>query len=245
MCRMMLVKGNFESAINPLLSAFKEVCNNDPLNKEPDGSVYSHPDGWGYVNIHDNIEYGRYAKPVFNSNGPEVHEGLFMLHARKTSTGEPVGVGFVHPFHAFDAESEYWLSHNGDFDKARIAEYLGVQVPVGESDTQVFLDLLMRQPGNARNKLYHAIKVVNDLKAIKSIANIFLVSYNRISGEKEGLAYTDAPEGTQYGENSKLYSSGSTKMRLIFSSSIAFSRHFRDLDFQAIEKIPRGKIVEI
>ena len=245
MCRMMLLKGNYESAINPLMMAFREVSMNDPLNIGPDGSVYSHPDGWGYVNIHDTIEYGRYPQPVFNADGPRVHDGLFMIHARKTSTGEPVGVGFVHPFHAFDAESEYWLSHNGDFDKARIAEYMGIPVPVGESDTQVFFDLLMRQPGNARNKLHQAINVVNDLKAIKSIANIFLVSYNRISKEKEGLAYTDAPEGAQYGENSRLYSSGSKKMRLIFSSSVAFSRHFRDMDFQAIEKIPRGKIVEI
>ena len=109
MCRMMLVKGNFESAINPLMMAFREVSMNDPLNIGPDGSVYSHPDGWGYVNIHDTIEYGRYPQPVFNADGPEVHDGLFMLHARKTSTGEPVGVGFVHPFHAFDAESDYWL----------------------------------------------------------------------------------------------------------------------------------------
>ena len=245
MCRMMLLKGNYESAINPLMMAFREVSMNDPLNIGPDGSVYSHPDGWGYVNIHDTIEYGRYPQPVFNADGPRVHDGLFMIHARKTSTGEPVGVGFVHPFHAFDAESEYWLSHNGDFDKARIAEYMGIPVPVGESDTQVFFDLLMRQPGNARNKLHHAIKVVNDLKAIKSIANLFLVSYNRFSREKEGLAYTDAPEGAQYGENSRLYSSGSTKMRRIFSSSVAFARHFRDLDFLAIEKLPRGKIVEI
>ena len=245
MCRMMLLKGNYESAINPLMMAFREVSMNDPLNIGPDGSVYSHPDGWGYVNIHDTIEYGRYPQPVFNADGPRVHDGLFMIHARKTSTGEPVGVGFVHPFHAFDAESEYWLSHNGDFDKARIAEYMGIPVPVGESDTQVFFDLLMRQSGNASNKLHQAVKVVNDLKAIKSIANLFLVSYNRVSREKEGLAYTDAPEGAQYGENSRLYSSGSTKMRLIFSSSVAFSRHFRDLDFLAIEKLPRGKIVEI
>ncbi|MGC8514983.1 MAG: class II glutamine amidotransferase [Thermoplasmata archaeon] len=242
---MMLLKGNFESVIDPLMSAFKEVCRNDPLNREPDASIYRHPDGWGFVNIHDTIEYGKNARPVYDADGLKVHDGLFMIHARKTSTGEPVGVGFVHPFHAFDAESEYWLSHNGDFDKATIAEYMEIPAPGGESDTQVFFDLFMRQPGNARNKLQHAIKIVNDLKAIKSIANLFLVSYNRISGEKKGMAYTDAPEATLYGENSMLYSSGNSKMSLIFSSSVAFSGHFKDLDFRAIEKLPRGKIIEI
>jgi predicted glutamine amidotransferase len=245
MCRMMLLKGDFASVFVPLISAFKEVCSNDPLNREPDGSVYSHPDGWGFVNIKDTIEYGKYAQPVYDAEVPNMRDGLFMIHARKTSTGEPVGVGFTHPFHAFDAESEYWLSHNGDFDKAKMAEYMEIPVPVGESDSQVFFDLFMRQPGNAKSKLQQAIKIISDLEAIKSIANLFLVSYNRVSGEREGLAYTDAPEATVYRENSMLYSSGNRKMRLIFSSSVAFSSHFKGLDLSAIEKLPRGKIIEI
>jgi len=242
---MMLLKGKFENMFDPLMSAFKDVCSNDPLNKEPDGTIYRHGDGWGYVNIHETIEYGKSPMAVYEAHGVEAHDGLFMIHARKTSTGEPAGVGFNHPFHAFDAESEYWLSHNGDFDKARLAEYMQVQVPKGESDTQVFFDLFMLQPGNARNKLLRAIRTANDLKAVKSIVNLFMVSYNRLSGEKLGLAYTDAPEGKPYGENSMLYSSGNQKMRLIFSSSVAFSSHFKELDLGGIEKLPRGKLFEI
>jgi predicted glutamine amidotransferase len=245
MCRMMLLKGNFESVFDPLISAFKQVCNDDPLSREKDGSIYRHADGWGYVNIHETIEYRKSPTAVYGADGIRAHNGLFMIHARKTSTDEPFGVAFTHPFHAFDVEYEYWLSHNGDFDKTRLAEYLEIQVPRSESDSQVFFDLFMRQPGDARNKLLQAIKAVNDLKAIKSIANLFMVSYKRTSGEISGLAYTDAPLEKRYDESSMLYSSGNTKMRMIFSSSVAFSDHFKELDLIAIEKLPRGKIIEI
>ena len=245
MCRMMLLKGNYESIIDPMLLAFKEVCRDDPLNREPDGSIYRHADGWGSVNIHDTIEYRKSAEPVYLAKSLEAKDGIYMIHARKTSTGEPAGVGFAHPFHGSDSENEYWLSHNGDFDKARLAEYMGRQTPMGESDSQVFFDLFIIQPGNAKEKLSQAIKIVNDLHAIKSIANLFLISYNRISGKQSGLAYTDAPSDKAYGENSMLYSVGNKEMRAFFSSSVGYSKHFEEIGFSAIDKIPRGTIVEI
>ncbi|MCL4451399.1 MAG: class II glutamine amidotransferase [Candidatus Thermoplasmatota archaeon] len=242
---MMLLKGNYEPVIDPMLLAFKEVCRNDPLNREPDGSIYQHADGWGSVNIHDTIEYTKSAEPVYLAKRIEPKGGIFMIHARKTSTGEPSGVGFTHPFHGSDSDNEYWLCHNGDFDKAKLAEYMGKPTPTGESDSQVFFDLFLIQPGNAKKKLSQAIKIVNDLHAIKSIANLFLISYNRISGERSGLAYTDAPADKPYGEHSMLYSVRNKEIRAFFSSSIAYSRHFEKIGFSAADSIPRGTIVEI
>jgi len=245
MCRMLVMMGEFSSVKDLMISAFREVCRNDPLNKEADGSTYEHPDGWGYVNIGDSIVSGKSPYPVYNANAIEAHDGIFIIHARKGSTGEPMGTAFTHPFHSFDHENDYWLCHNGDFIKARISEYMGVPVPDAESDTQAFFDLLLQQDGDGFRKLSESVRIINDIAAVKTIENLFLIEYNRLSGRRRVYAYTDTLEGKEYAEHSRLYSVGNGKMRAIFSSSVAFSNYYRQLELPPVQKIPRGKITEL
>lgn len=242
---MMLMIGEFSQLLDSMLAAFKEVCQDDPLRREEDGSIYSHPDGWGCVNIHDSMEMRKSPFPIYRAERIEAHDGILMIHARKGSKGEPVGTSFTHPFYSFDQENDYWLCHNGDFYKDKISDYMGKPVSNGESDTQVFFDLLLRQDGDGFHKLSESVRIINDISAVKSIENLFLIEYNRLSGRKKAYAFTDSPQNKEYNEHSRLYSAGNGRMRAIFSSSVAFSSYYRELGLPDTDRIPRGKIVEL
>lgn len=244
MCRMILLNGNLEPYVEPLFSALKDVSRHDPLKTEFNGDPYQHLDGWGYVSMSRNSEiYARFPDPVFEAGDLHQANGLLLVHARRASVGEYKGIDYSHPFHLYDENYEYFLAHNGDFDKQKILKFMELNPADHISDTQAVFRLFMTGEGGPREKLETTLKTLNELNAVRVAANFMVVAKERSGSSAECLIYTDSALNKDYTQHSWLYRLESKGFVSFVSSSVVETDLVKSIADLKITRVPRGEII--
>lgn len=243
MCRMFLLKGDFQKNFPEIFNISKKISAQDPLHSLDSSLPYNHIDGWGYVNLTQrDIYYYRTSVPLADSDEPKVNDGYLLFHMRNAAPGEPMGVNNSHPFHISTEDGDFYLSHNGWFDKKKIAEYIHLRNYQMENDSLVFLRFLASQSGTIEEKVKSAIEISRAESFVKSTANLLLLFVDK--GENiTGIAFTDASPSTRYGKYHELFLIETKEWKGVFSSS------FLEFDFISrigkISKLERGKLYYI
>lgn len=235
---MFCLKGEFEEDFPEIFAALQEVAKSDPLLRGE-----SHSDGWGYVYYNgSSFVHERRSEPIYTAAVPKVESGFVVVHARNAAPGEPLGVLNSHPHHRSDRRYEFYLTHNGWFDKGKIAGLLGER-DAGlstQTDSEFFLELVFTLSGNPRERLETAARLSKEHDLVKTTMNIFLLGMDKATGSATVAYYTDAKE---YSEYVTLYSGHGTSWSGVFSSSIPLSSRFPAS--LRLEKVERDKVLEL
>ena len=235
MCRMFMLTGDYSADLPRIFESLKDAAYDDWIYHEVFKRKISHDDGWGYAVLGaDSVHYDRIYKPVFECDLPVLPgNGAMIMHARKAAEGEPLGPLNCHPHHRSDSKLDAYLSHNGAFDKRKIADLLHVDDVEGQTDSEFFLELLMSKEGSVLEKLRSSIKDMHDEDLVKSTGNIFLIYRDKLTGEQGAYYYSTAKKPSEY---TSLYSVKGPDWSGVFSSTIIKSKYFPD-SFKA-EKVP-------
>ncbi len=118
----------------------------------------SHPHGYGYFialtygDVIEHMYYNRSHKPIYlDKHGVYMakyildhweHDVYGLLHTRKASTGEPIGILHTHPFMVRDGVRLAVLVHNGSFDKARLCMAIGINESICNSISDSYVATL-------------------------------------------------------------------------------------------------------
>ncbi|MGC8546061.1 MAG: class II glutamine amidotransferase [Thermoplasmata archaeon] len=243
MCRMLLLKGEFKGDFSSLFLISQKISEADPLHYVSDSFPKNHIDGWGYVYLNaDSINYYRTSEPLYESFEPSVRDGYLLLHMRNRSGQEPVGVGNSHPFHLSTTDGDYYLAHNGHFNKKMISDYLGLTDSDKENDTLVFLRFLVSLKGDIIEKINHSIKKSLEMNFIDSLANLFLVFVDK-SGKIHAFAISESSPHLKYSLYDELYIVEDKHWKGVFSSSYI---KFKEIsENRVVNKLRRGILYEL
>lgn len=145
MCRILALVSNQiqREALNDILESFIKSNELDKyMFKLSDGRSWAHDDGWGlaavgYVDNHPTIAHYKTIEPVFWESSRRIinlyikkihgYKPLYMvMHARKSSRGEPYGPEYAHPFTRILGDKIAWFVHNGGVDKKTLGNVLNV-----------------------------------------------------------------------------------------------------------------------
>jgi len=244
MCRMFAMVGEFSQVFPEIFMSLQDVARYDPLLDAMGVDPPMHSDGWGYVSLEgENLVHYRTADPVYDSNPVSAHRGFMLVHARKASPQEPHGVVNSHPFHASDQEMDVYLAHNGAFDKGGIAEILGISEIKRQTDSEIFLRLVISQTGSLTQRLESAIEIATDKKLLTGTPNLLVFGLRKETREAEIAYYTAPPNSGVYVDYNRLYMAQGKGWSGVFSSSIIGSEFFPE----GAETIPvkTGKVFSL
>jgi predicted glutamine amidotransferase len=239
---MFLLVGDYSTDLPNIFESLKDAAYDDLIYHQVYKRKISHDDGWGYVLLsQDSVHYDRIYKPIFECDLPVLPgSGALLMHARKAAEGEPLGPLNCHPHHRSNYLLDVYLSHNGAFDKRRIADLIGVDIIEGQTDSEFFLDLLMSKNGSVLEKLRSSIADMHDKELVKSTGNIFLVYRDKMSGDQGAYYYSTAKKPNEY---TSLYAVKGPDWSGIFSSTIVKSKYFPNPG-QA-EKVPMDVLFKL
>jgi len=243
MCRMFLLKGGFKEDFSTLFSVSKKISETDPLHYISDSFPKNHIDGWGYVYFSENsINYFRSMEPLYKSYEPSVGNGYLLLHMRNRSGQEPVGVGNSHPFHLSARDGDYYLAHNGHFNKKKISDYLGIMDSEKENDTLVFLRFLVSLKGEINEKIKDSIKKSLEMNFIDSLANLFLAFVDK-NGKIRAFAISESSPYLKYSLYDELFMVEDKHWKGVFSSSyLQFKEIFEN---RTVDRLRKGILYEL
>jgi predicted glutamine amidotransferase len=238
---MFMLKGSFSSDFEGIFTSLQEVARVDPLLENKGPSDGSHSDGWGYLNITDSkIEYVKFGTPIFHHEKLDTGDGVIMCHARNAAPNEPLGVNFAHPHYSSNDRFDFFLSHNGWFNKEGISSILKRNDSAYHTDSEMFLYLVSSLEGEPESRISEAIELVKERGLIRSSANLLFTVIDRKSQDYEAFYYSDAAAKSNYGTYQKLFLVRNERWSGVFSSSIvkANSFHFTE----NAEEVERGKL---
>ncbi len=182
MCRLIGFKINDSNMLRMLSTILAGTSRYDPLL--PITSPGGHSDGWGVV-VHDT---GSNSVLFYKSGEPFYTNTLFyenivrnlrctckgIIHIRRASPGEPLGLVYAHPFMA-EAKGFLALAHNGGVDKRVLADILGLNTDAvdGFSDTYLYFQLLLRELSyrSLLDAITSTIRELLELNAVKTSIN--------------------------------------------------------------------------
>ncbi len=101
-CRLAVIKNIQRSPtlVHGIIDALKSAAENDPYAR-PLGFT-KHADGWGFVAADrekGSLHFYKTSKPIWlDETSPGTEYFLYIVHARKASTGMPLGVQAAHPY---------------------------------------------------------------------------------------------------------------------------------------------------
>ena len=244
MCRMFAMVGEFSQVFPEIFLSLQDVARNDPLLDAMGIDPPMHSDGWGYVTLSgENLVHYRTAVPVYDSNPVSAHNGFMIVHARKASPQEPHGVVNSHPFHASDQDMDIYLAHNGAFDKGGIAEILGISEIRDQTDSEIFLRLVISQKGRLTQRLESAIEIAADKKLLTGTPNLLVFGVTKETMEPELAYYTAPPNSGAYVDYNRLYLVRGRGWSGVFSSSIIGSEFFPE-DVE-IDQVKTGRVFSL
>ena len=193
MCRMLLFTGNDEELFNSLLRSLEEVCKSDPLHDYQKKPFLDHKDGWGFVDSGKGfLSFTKYTDPIFHSGQKIFHGDIRLIHARNATVGEPLTLTSTHPFHLPLDDYDVYFAHNGWIDKNKLTDMFNQDFKDTRSDSEIFLNLLGQFPGTPLQRLKAALEQVYSTDSLHSGLNIFLLSVNRRTQDREVYVYSDA-----------------------------------------------------
>ncbi len=144
LCRLLILKTTRlkTSFIIDLIRILRKISHRDPLLEELSTTRgYSHSDGWGYIffsRTSNTIYFYRSLSPIYlDEHGfkdlihllkSRENEEVFMLiHVRKASEKEPIGLIHVHPYMHRYLGKELYLVHNGSFNKEKLSNIINIK----------------------------------------------------------------------------------------------------------------------
>ncbi len=172
MCRLVIAALRPSEALRELrilVTGLIEASAYDPyLEAVTKGKRVSHGDGWGVAAIgiargkpvvlhHKSILpiYHEMSRPIIElfMDRLGMYDELYLaLHARASSTGEPYGAEYAHPYRVDTQFGAIWLVHNGGVDKIAIAKELGL-TPWLYTDSQLLAMYIARKVESCAKKL--------------------------------------------------------------------------------------------
>ncbi len=240
---MFILKGNYSKDFDIIFQISKKISGSDPLHLIDSDMPLNHLDGWGYVNLSDHdITYFKTDRPLKNSDPKMVENGCLLFHMRNAARGEPMGIQNSHPFHISTEDGDFYLAHNGWFDKEKIANFMGLKNYRNENDSLVFLRFLVSLKGEIEEKIRDSIKLSLENDFIRSTANIMLLFIDK-TGRARCFALTEASRATNYGKYHELYMMEADSWNGVFSSSFFEFEEIGKLG--RVTKLERGKLYEI
>lgn len=154
MCRLLSFKSNNCRRILEVLHELTRISRYDPLL--PGKNVGGHENGWGlciYDHVLKGMVYYKSGNPLHTQ--PRIAERIIhslvcpctgIIHIRRASKGEPLGVNSAHPFIGEVDGAIIALAHNGGIDKYSLAKELGLDGNLNNvSDTYMYFKLLLRE----------------------------------------------------------------------------------------------------
>ncbi len=243
MCRMFMLNGDFSENFHEIFKVSKSISCSDPLHITSDSLPKDHKDGWGFVNLtSDHIAHFRTSDPLCDSSEPQVNNGHLIFHMRNAAPNEPMGIHNSHPFHISTEEGDFYLAHNGWFDKEKIANFIGLKGYASENDSLIFLRFLASRHGDLQHKIRESIDISLKMGFIKSTANLMILFVDK-KGKPSMFSITEASPTSNYGKYQELYRLENEKWTGIFSSSFMEFSEIKKLG--KISKLERGLIYEI
>lgn len=240
---MFILKGNFSEEFDTIFQISKKISNSDPLHFMDKNLPSNHLDGWGFVNLSDHdVTYFRTDLPLADAYPRGVENGYLLFHMRNAARGEPMGIQNSHPFHISTEDGDFYLIHNGWFDKEKIANFMGLKNYKNENDSLVFLRFLVSINGKVEERIQESIRISLDKEFIKSTANIMLLFIDKL-GKAKGFALSEASRTTNYGKYHELYMMETDSWKGVFSSSFLEFEQLRKLG--KVTKLERGRLYEI
>ncbi len=226
---MFMLDGGFKEDFHEIFEVAKLISCNDPLRRLSENLPKDHKDGWGFINLTDReIFYHRTSSPLCESSQPEIKDGKIIFRMRNAAPNEPMGIHNSHPFHLSTVEGDFYLAHNGWFNKEKIANFIGLKNYKLENDSLVFLRFLASLEGDIESKIRKSIDISLKMGFIISTANLLLLYVDK-SGKSELYAITESSPDANYGVYQELYMIENSKWKGIFSSSF--------IKFSEIEKL--------
>ena len=191
MCRLVGFKLSRNiDGLHEILGPLVSVSRYDPLL--PGKVVGGHSDGWG-LSIYDQglggVLYYKSGEPLYSQI--RILERLIrslrcpckgIIHVRKASKSEPLGLLYAHPFISNIDDSILALAHNGGIDKYVVAEEIGYKGDLDKvSDTYMYFKLLIREyvkHGNIVEAIRNTINVLLRKKAVRTSINSLILFIN-------------------------------------------------------------------
>ena len=224
MCRMLLFNGKDEKYFQSFLKSLEDVSKQDPLHNLEKKAFLDHKDGWGYVDSgSDFISLNKSLQPIFDDYKKNFVGDMRMIHSRNATEGEPHGILSTQPFHMAFLNDDIFFAHNGWIDKVKISKGIGEEFIHSRSDSEVFLNLMAGLEGPILQKFLTALEVVYETDSLLSALNIFILSVNRKTKQRDLLVYSDAKHFNLY---HKLFFLRGTDFSAVISSSLLESRFF-------------------
>ncbi len=197
MCRLVGFKINDSSILRVFSTILASTSRYDPLL--PTTSPGGHSDGWG-IAVHDtgsnNVLFYKSGEPFYTNT--LFYENIVrnlrctckgIIHIRRASPGEPLGLVYAHPFIA-EAKGLLALAHNGGVDKRILAEILGLNTDAVDefSDTYLYFQLLLRELShrNVLDAITSTIRELLELNAVKTSINSVIL---HVDSEGKGRVY--------------------------------------------------------
>ena len=224
MCRMLLFAGTNETYFQTLMKALEDVSRNDPLHEYEKKAFLDHRDGWGYIDSGpDFISFNKSLLPIFDDNRKHFAGDIRMLHSRNATEGEPRSILSTQPFHMAFPDNDLYFAHNGWIDKAKLSGGFTEEFLQSRSDSEVFLNLMAGMQGSILQRFQSALERVYETDSLLSGLNIFILSVNRETKERDLLAYSDARHFDLY---HRFFFIKGTDFSAVISSSLPESKFF-------------------
>lgn len=248
MCRMMLLKGEYEQDFPDIFKCFQKASFKDPYpDPETDYSYITHGDGWGYLNVANNdFSWIRKKDPVYEAGIPNIRNGTLLMHSRKASDDQPGGVLNNHPFTSMSGEYQMFLAHNGWFDKYSLSPKNGKRSLDNMTDSEAFLFRIADKDLNTYEDLSEEFSRLEEDGVNFALANVFLTVFKKGSERETVKSYYFTEKGkggTVYGEIDKLYLVESDKWTGVFSSSVLYFPEFPK--YGRISVVQRGQLLTL
>ncbi len=190
MCRLVGFRINDYSLLRVFSTILASISRYDPLL--PTTSPGGHDDGWGMA-IHDrgsnNVVFYKTSEPFYANM--LFYESIVknlrctckgVVHIRKASPGEPLGLVYAHPFVA-EVKGFVALAHNGGVDKNVLANLLGLNTSIVEefSDTYLYFQLFLRKLSNKSvvDAITSTIRELLELNAVRTSINSIILYVGR------------------------------------------------------------------
>lgn len=194
MCRLvaLAMRNPVKELVSSVIEAFVKSSQYDPyLERASKGKYSQHIDGWGlaYIGSIDNtyvIGYHKQLDPVFSEQSRRILDYFInklvgldavhaIIHARKASITEPIGLEYAHPYMYRLGKNIIWFAHNGGARKTELAAILN-ENPILRTDS----DML---------GLYIALRLSKCVETSRDIDMCLIESY---LGAKEYISTNNA-----------------------------------------------------
>lgn len=232
MCRMLLFLGKNDSNFISLLKSLEEVCRDDPLHDFEHKPFLDHKDGWGYVDSgREFLSFTKFLTPIFQEKQASFNGDIRLIHARNATEGEPRSLASTQPFHLPLENHDIYFAHNGWIDKTKLTGKFSDEFRATRSDSEIFLSLMGQYTGNPLERFNAALEQVYSTGSLLSGLNIFLLSANRKTQERDVYVYSDARNFDLY---HRFYFVKGMEFSAVVSSSLLESRNFPE----GVDRIP-------